>query len=322
MTDERRRIDDIARNATYVSGPADTPDDGVIALVTIKNGASYLDAFFDHHRRLGVRHFVFLDNDSTDFTTEYICNQADATLWRSNLPYRDYFVAFTRWLLETFGQNRWCLSIDIDELLEYPHCDRLNVNALTEYLDRNQWQAMRCIMLDMFPRGPLTEHSDSTSFRDTHRYFDPASIVTHGTSGALPIHERQHQYGIRRKAFGGNGDTFFLTKHPLIRFDRSMSYDHHRTDAPLAELTGVLLHYKFVGDFKKYVDESVEANVHWQDSVEYKLYKRALDENPNLTLFDSDAREYRSAQELRKFELVSIPESYETFAATFERSAS
>ena len=45
----------------------------LLVISVVRNGELYVKSFLDHYRSMGVKHFVFLDNGSTDRTVELLC---------------------------------------------------------------------------------------------------------------------------------------------------------------------------------------------------------------------------------------------------------
>ena len=67
---------------------------------------------------MGVKHFVFLDNGSTDRTVEMLCAHEDVTVLQTNAPYQKYENTMKRYLAERFSPGKWNLCADIDELFD------------------------------------------------------------------------------------------------------------------------------------------------------------------------------------------------------------
>jgi len=96
---------------------------------------------------MGVKHFVFLDNDSTDRTLEMLCAQAeDVTVLQTKVPYNNYENTMKRYLAQTFSAGRWNLCADIDELFDYPFSESLRLCDFLGYLNNNNYTAVvtRC----------------------------------------------------------------------------------------------------------------------------------------------------------------------------------
>ncbi len=66
---------------------------------------------------------------------------------------------WTNRLLDAHGVGAWCLTIDADEVLVYPHCETAPLPVLTAYLDRCGAEAMVAPMLDLYAEAPLDEVS-------------------------------------------------------------------------------------------------------------------------------------------------------------------
>ena len=123
-------------NVEHLYGPetVDYESDELVVLVLLRNGRPYIKAFIEHYLSLGAKHIVFLDNGSTDGTVEALKGYDNVTVLRSMLPYKRYNVAMKRYLIERFGRGRWTLSVDMDELFDYPYSDVVSLRSLLRYL--------------------------------------------------------------------------------------------------------------------------------------------------------------------------------------------
>jgi hypothetical protein len=97
-----------------------------------------------------VKHFVFLDNGSTDRTLELLCGQEKVTVLQTDVPYNKYENTMKRYLAQTFSAGRWNLCVDIDELFDYPSSKNLRLRDFLGYLNENNYTAVDTQMLDMF----------------------------------------------------------------------------------------------------------------------------------------------------------------------------
>ena len=61
-----------------------------------------MKSFLDHYRSMGVKHFVFLDNGSTDRTVELLYAQEQVTVLQTDAPYNKY----EKTMKEILGQRR------------------------------------------------------------------------------------------------------------------------------------------------------------------------------------------------------------------------
>ena len=107
--------------------------DAILAFVTIRNEMLRLPHFLDYYRKLGVSHFLIVDNASMDGTAEFLADQPDVSLWTTSHSYKlsRFGMDWLGWLQWQYGQDHWCLTVDADELLVYSQCDSRDLRALT-----------------------------------------------------------------------------------------------------------------------------------------------------------------------------------------------
>ncbi len=158
-------------------------------------------------------------------------------------------------LLDEHASGGWALCIDGDEVLVYPHCERLGLRALTRHLDRAGAEAMLAPLLDMYPGTSLEEvgYEPGASLIEAFPWFDAAGYVqrdTH-TFPFVSIHG-----GCRSRLFYAapvQGPA--LQKVPLIRWSpdmRFLSARHTSLPCRLAPATGMLLHFKYTPELASY----------------------------------------------------------------------
>jgi predicted Zn-dependent protease len=170
----RRRWAGLVRLDRHVAGPPvslhrldrralpshDGP--GEIRLFTrLRNQRHRLPWLLDFYRAQGVDRFLVIDNGSDDGGRDYLLTRPDVHLWLTTDTYAEYGGG-TRWLNELLalhGSGHWCLTVDTDEVLAYPHAERLGLRALTRHLEDRGAEALFAFMLDMYPEGPVAEAS-------------------------------------------------------------------------------------------------------------------------------------------------------------------
>lgn len=301
----------VAEHAVHVSGLVIPPSDGVIALIVVRNGGYFIEEFLRHYRSLGVRHFVFLDNGSDDGTDAILAHEDDVSVWKCDLPFGTFDLLMRRWLLGTFARDRWALQVDIDEFFDFPLRGFASVDDLADYNDERGFRAVRSLMVDLFPRCDIRQAGSMSpsEMRRQHRFVDWSDIECINAQ-VTDRSERCYRGGIRRKIFGGGNDLFYLTKHPFIRCDDPESYTHHQANVPIADFNGIVEHYKFAGDFAGYVEDCVNRNAHWNDSIEYRAYASALHESQNVNLHSPQSEEYRGIAAVVDRGFIAVPASY------------
>jgi len=134
----------VHHNVEHLHGPEEVtyePDE-LIVLCLLRDGRPYVRSFVEHYASMGVKHMVFLDNGSTDGTVEALKKYDNVTVLRSRLPFRNYQLYMRRYLIRRFGKDRWSLTVDIDELFDYPYSDVVSLSSLLRYLNNGGYTAV------------------------------------------------------------------------------------------------------------------------------------------------------------------------------------
>src|SRR5918997_823955 len=152
--------------------------DELIVLCLVRDGRPYVRSFVEHYSSMGVKHLVFVDNGSIDGTVEVLTEYDNVTVLRTELPYRGNHGPMLRYLVERFGQGRWSLCVDIDELFDYPYSDVIGLQSLLGYLSGKSYTAVTAQMLDMFPEGPLSSRNSNQDepLKERHRFYDISDL--------------------------------------------------------------------------------------------------------------------------------------------------
>src|SRR5215203_7552643 len=314
----------------HLHGPEEVPygGDELVVVCLVRDSRPYVKSFVEHYRSLGVKHLFFLDNGSTDGTVEALKNYDNTTVLRSKLPYKGYRLAFKRFLIDRFGKrDRWCLYADIDELFDYPYSEVVGLNSLLGYLNSNSYTAVAAQMLDMFPEEPLSGREETLQdepLKERYRFYDISYITRTSIKERLRLRNNTLESddieffsgGIRGAIFGARPH---LTKHPLVFLDGrvmpmeglSLDSDHWVANAKIADISCVLLHYKFLdGYFHKQAAQAVQEENYWNDSADYKRYLQVLDKNPTLQVKRESARELRGVNDLVENGFLVVSEEY------------
>lgn len=269
----------------------------ILLFSTQRNEKIRLPYFLDYYRRMGVTHFLIVDNDSDDGTLEYLAGQTDVSVWHTTASYKRsrFGMDWLNWLLRKHGHGRWCLTVDPDEFLVYPFCDTRPIRALTDWLDASSIRSFSSMLLDMYPKGRLGD-------QPYHEGQDPLEIAQWFDSGNYTI-QKNKIFGNLWIQGGPRGRVFFpgkpkkapaLNKIPLVKWHRRYAYvssSHMLLPRGLNQVydewggekaSGILLHTKFLDTFTVKAREELERRQHYAASVEYKAYADKLDENPEL----------------------------------------
>lgn len=269
----------------------------ILCFACVRNEAARLPHFLRHHRALGVRHFLFVDNASTDATAGLLADQPDVSLWRTEASYKAsrFGMDWLTWLLIRHGHGHWCLTLDADELLIYPYWQTRPLPALTDWLDRQGRSSLGALTVDMYPVGPV---SQGTVAPDD----DPLAHLAWFDAGNYQVQVQPRmrnlwiQGGARARAFFADDPRRAptLNKIPLVRWHWRQAYvnsTHALLPARLNEVyatdggeltSGVLLHTKFLPGITERSAEEKARGQHFGDAAQYAAYYDRLTADPVL----------------------------------------
>jgi glycosyltransferase involved in cell wall biosynthesis len=319
----------------HLHGPAevDYGVDELVVLVQLYNGEPYVRPLLEHYFSMGAKHVCFLDNGSTDGCVEILRGYDNVTVLRTGRPYKTYNVAIKRHLIERFGRGRWTLSVDQDELFDYPFSDVVSLKSLLRYLSENSYTAVVSYMLDMFPERLFEDdsHVQDMSLEElkrTNRFYDISDVIRAnyhdvGEIGNVLSNEDIGvlRGGVREKLFGVRP---MLTKHPLVFFDDELKpmdqSDHWAGNARVADFTGVLLHYKLTNSLYGVVRQEIRDRRQLDlQKDRYGEYFKVLDKSPSLPLKDESSKELKSVNELVGTPFATVSRQYMGFVEGEER---
>ena len=236
--------------------PREIPKESILLFTAVKNERWRLPWFMQYYRSLGVDYFFFVDNESSDGTREYLLNQPDVCLYRSDDNYAQA-CAGIRWinaLIERHGDDCWCLYVDVDEALVFPGCESHSLTSLLTYMSAQGHEAMSGFMLDMVSL-------DTQSMLHPENYMGFISDYDHfeNSYSHIPTHKCPFGFtrGGARKIFGMHENA---TKTPIIRGGKGISFlksSHIISPAKISDVTCALLHFKMAGEYASYFSNEV-----------------------------------------------------------------
>jgi glycosyltransferase involved in cell wall biosynthesis len=290
----------------------------ILLICTLRDERVRLPFFLQYYRRLGVEHFLFIDNGSTDGTDTYLKDQEDVSLWTTSASYKNsrYGVDWMNWLALRYGHGHWIVTVDIDEFLVYPFCDTRPLQALTDWLDSSSIRSFGTITLDMYPKGPV-EQNDYQAGEDpftNSRWFDSANY-------SYKRNDRYYNLWIQggpraRMFFADNPENApALNKVPLVKWHRDFAYvssTHMMLPRGLnlvydqsggEKASGVLLHAKFLNTLVDKAAQEAKRGEHYAAAREYEAYEQGL--GAGTVLWTKWSEEYINWRQLEILGLMS-----------------
>jgi hypothetical protein len=269
----------------------------ILLVCTMRNEKIRLPYFLDYYRKMGINHFLFVDNGSTDGTAKYLHDMPDVSVWYTEASYKraTFGVDWMNYLKRKYAHGHWVLVVDPDEFFIYPFCDTRPIRALTDWLDNSSIRQFSAMLLDMYPKGRI----DQQPYAEGQ---NPLEIASWFDSGNYSYKKNAYynnlwiQGGPRQRMFFAD-DPFqapALNKIPLVKWNRKYAYvssTHMLLPRGLNRVydesggemaSGMLLHTKFLDTFPNKAAEELDRGQHYAASVEYKAYAERLRANPDL----------------------------------------
>ncbi|OYX22744.1 MAG: glycosyl transferase family 2 [Rhodobacterales bacterium 32-66-7] len=290
----------------------------ILCFLCLRNEADRLPFVLAHNRRLGVGHFLIVDNASTDGTAALLADQPDVSLWQTQASYKAarFGMDWLTWLMLRHGHGHWCLTLDADEVLIYPHWQTRALQALTDWLDGQGRASLGALTVDMYPEGPVSDSGHAPGD-------DPILHLPWFDCGnyQVQIQPRMRnlwiQGGARARAFFASQPRRAptLNKTPLVRWHWRYAYvnsthallpphlnEVYATDG--GEVTSaVLLHTKFLPGIIPRSAEEKARGEHFADGAQYAAYYDRLTDDP--TLHHAASRRFTGWRQMEALGLMS-----------------
>lgn len=303
---------------TPVTPHPPTARGAMLAFATVRNEAVRLPYWLAHHRRLGVDRFLIVDNGSTDGGAELLAAEPDVALWHTSASYRaarfgmDWLTA----LQTRYAHDRWCLVLDADELLIYPHWQERPLTALAAALEAGGHQALGALMVELYPKGPLSETS-YTAGQDPIEALPYFDATGYRAKRQRPARNLWVQGGPRDRVFFAEAPARAptLNKLPFLRWRRGYAWlnSTHAALPPRVNLSwsgpgdprlsGALLHTKFLPVIVEKSADATHRAEHFGAPDEFAAYHDAVASDP--VLWHSEAVRYEGWEQLDALGLMS-----------------
>lgn len=273
------------------------PPGAPVLLAVVKNEMLRLPYLIAYYRKLGFAHFLFVDNDSTDGTREFLLEQPDIFVFHTKESFGAHPGAGLLWknaLLDRYCDGHWVLVADADELLIWPEVEREDIRALTRKMDKDGAKAVFTLMLDMYSDKPFGEigYKPGLPFLDYSPYFDPKPFTLY----------RMNRYpygeiwgGVRCRIFKAEAPKLHpptISKVPLVRWHKGQKFAMAQhallTALPLAPMRGALLHFKMFDDLPVKCESDSARREYYEEGREYRILADAIRKAPNRSFYDPE----------------------------------
>lgn len=259
----------------------------VAVVAVMRNECFLLDHFLAHYRCLGVGAFLIVDNGSEDGTLEHLVAQPDVSVFTTDTPYRHsaYGVMWQEALMAHFRLGRWSLLADADELAFWTLPDaaghvRADLPQLLRDPDFQRSEAVRLLMFDLYPKGPLSDaqflqspfvearHVDREPFCEDWQGRGPWSNCETLTSALR--HRLMAEAGMPARR-----NLFVAQKYALLRYHPFMKLStglHYIAGAKVAARDLAFAHFKYHAKFHAKAQKEAARGQHFNNAEEYRNY--------------------------------------------------
>ncbi len=294
--------------------------------VIARNESLRLPFFLKYYFEKGVNRIFLIDNNSTDNTREIALLYPNVHVFKINESFKNFWY-WIEFFLNKYGKNRWCLVVDVDELLFYPYAEIAPLEVLINYLEFKKYDAIRSFLLDIYSDKPIIE----TGYKaygnplECCPYFDPDF---YSKQVQLLDKKKWEQFdttiyfgGMRERVFNkitGSSWNYHLSKISLFKYTNNVYLTegmHAINGARLADITGVVFHSKYLQDFIERVMIESKREVHFGNAIEYKIYNHACLVAKDITLHCQNSVKYQNSKQLVKLGMMKSSIIYNTFLA-------
>ena len=296
---------------------------GILSFSLVYNEEWFLPHFLQHHRALGVDHFVFYDDHSTDRTRDILLEQDDCTVIAAmneeRAPHRlgALQINIGNIVLEKFGTDVWALTLDLDEFLILPS-GFSSIAEVGRYLEDHGQKCAMAAMVDFHPERLPGRFFDPLPPLEGSRWFDrdPAFIRSPGAEPQIV------SAGVRARLLDKlttlhpsrieeiYGHIAYrvpkMWKVPLLKTGQGIRRTNAHTVnvSPPDQIQLALAHFKFYPGLDARVRDALQRQVYFQASVEYRFLNAILELFPDERLICPSSVEYRSPDSLEQVGLT------------------
>ena len=275
-----------------------------ILVCLVKNELQRMKKFFEHYRKIGIERFAIIDNDSDDGTLEFCLAQKDADVFFIKQPFTSpRHVSWVNKILCHYGYNRWYLSVDADEFLDYIDSENKEIRDVVSFAEKNSLHRILAVQVDFYSAENLFASQNDEIAWEKLKYFDSSSYEIK----SLPAY-KLIVGGPRKRVLKTYS---VLTKYPLFYHQTSdimpsMHYLYPYEKNFQSPCLMVLKHYEFINEEdKRKMKQIIIKENYASKSKEYKEMWQTLQGIENISFHFEKSVAYNSSQDLRALFFLS-----------------
>jgi hypothetical protein len=204
---------------------------GIVAVVTYRGSPGQLNRFLEHHRRIGIEEYVFLDLSKAGDLAGRLENEPSCSVWRPRRPWSErQALAWQNYLRDCYAEGRWCLSLESTDLFVFYRYESRPILSLVDFLETEYRDHLYAVVVHLYGERPAEEIAlaQEPKLPDQAFLFDSIGYVTFDVGSDRSVTIRG---GLLRRALFGRvpHESPPLNRIPLIKWRRTFSYlDGHR----------------------------------------------------------------------------------------------
>ena len=275
-----------------------------VLIAVVKDELTRMREFFRHYRRIGVRKFAILDNDSQDGTREFCMSQDDADVFSIERPFTSArHVSWINKLLMRYGYDRWYISVDADELLDFPGSEDYGVDDLVRAARHLGLCRVAAVTVDFYPDADLFVFPDDSIRWDATCWFDTDSYETRESRRCWRM-----AGGPRKRVLGTYS---VLSKYPLFYLRPqdiflSVHYLWPFRENFASKWFLVLKHYEFLNEEdRRKMTAITERGNYASNSREYREMLETMSGKSALSFWYAGSAKYTSSANLTELPFMS-----------------
>ena len=170
-------------------------ENSITCICVMRDEEIMIDHFVSHYIKLGITHFIFIDNNSIDNSVNKLKKYAESLnirIYTTNDSYaeNEYGLAWVNSVLNSELKNRWVLVVDIDEILYLRHDESLH--QIKENLIKNNSNILPTLLLDFYPKSlneSIYTSGDDFLYHSNlyDRFSEKQSVVYVGNTGEVVV---------------------------------------------------------------------------------------------------------------------------------------
>jgi hypothetical protein len=291
--------------------------DSITLICVFRDEELLIPHFINYYEKMGVSHFIFIDNSSIDKSIEKIsthCTKDYRIVERvGNYSQANFGVDWATEELDLFCKNTWCGVVDIDEFILLQN--DANFNQLKKEMLASKANVCEFILCEFYPKSfpKNVEPFDPFIHSDYYdNFYNPDYFSTRfykkTNKGSFGIWG-----GLRKRIFSetiSENRKYCLNKKLFFNYDFynhcKLSAGMHWLDDKNEQTTNqkikyfehkkIVAHFKFVKpDIINFFKKRIKRNQDWQGCEEYKSYVK----NFQTSFFkDGFSESFRNVNEL------------------------